>query len=134
VEFHLNNIFAKYEISSRIELVLALGRSAGAAIPVYSAVEVQPLSGENADKPDSESRWATPSRAAASETGHGSDMHGRLTFFVSHGILWAAAIIASAILGAPTLFTFCLLPALAVSALFVAGPTRAKSDPVQSSA
>jgi hypothetical protein len=40
---------------------------------------------------------------------------------IVNGILWAAAIIASAIVGAPTVLSVVLLPALAVVSLVVTG-------------
>ena len=42
--------------------------------------------------------------------------------FVSNAILWAAAILASAIVGAPPVFSTVLLPALATSALLATRP------------
>jgi hypothetical protein len=42
-------------------------------------------------------------------------------YLIINGILWAAAIIASAILNAPTVLTFILLPALAIVSLLVTG-------------
>ena len=44
--------------------------------------------------------------------------------FTSNAILWAAAIIASALVGAPPVFTLVLLPSLAVSALLANRPVR----------
>jgi hypothetical protein len=41
---------------------------------------------------------------------------------IVNGILWAAAIIASAIVGAPTVLSVVLLPALAIVSLVVTGP------------
>ena len=40
---------------------------------------------------------------------------------IVNGILWAAAIIASAIVGAPTVLAVVLLPALAIVSLVVTG-------------
>ena len=40
---------------------------------------------------------------------------------IVNGILWAAAIIASAIVGAPTVLSAVLLPALAIVSLVVTG-------------
>ena len=40
---------------------------------------------------------------------------------IVNGILWAAAIIASAIVGAPTVLSIVLLPALAIVSLVVTG-------------
>jgi hypothetical protein len=42
--------------------------------------------------------------------------------FISNAILWAAAILASAIVGAPPIFSTVLLPSLAVSALLATRP------------
>ena len=42
--------------------------------------------------------------------------------FVANAILWAAAIIASAVVDAPFVLTAILLPALAVCSLFVSRP------------
>lgn len=45
---------------------------------------------------------------------------------ITQGILWAAAIIASAIVGAPAILSTLLLPSLAICALLVDGPVRSK--------
>jgi hypothetical protein len=42
--------------------------------------------------------------------------------FISNAVLWAAAIVASAIVRAPTFFTTVLLPVLAATALVVTWP------------
>jgi len=47
-------------------------------------------------------------------------MHSRP--YISNAILWAAAIISSAIVGAPAYFSVVLLPALAVCALTMTWP------------
>ncbi|HEX6861305.1 MAG TPA: hypothetical protein VF414_00735 [Thermoanaerobaculia bacterium] len=44
--------------------------------------------------------------------------------FTSNAILWAAAILASALVGAPPVFTLVLLPSLATSALLATRPIR----------
>jgi len=50
--------------------------------------------------------------------------------FISNAVLWAAAIVASALVGAPPFFTMVLLPALAASALLVTWPkSRATECP-----
>ena len=43
-------------------------------------------------------------------------------YFVANGILWAAAILASALLKAPLVLSIILLPALAVCSLFITRP------------
>lgn len=42
-------------------------------------------------------------------------------YVIINAVLWASAIIASAIVGAPAVLTAVLLPALATSALLIAG-------------
>jgi hypothetical protein len=42
--------------------------------------------------------------------------------FLVHAVLWASAIVASAIVGAPRYFSIVLLPGLAMTALIVAWP------------
>lgn len=44
------------------------------------------------------------------------------SYFIANGILWAAAIIASALVGAPQILSAFLLPVLAVGALLVTKP------------
>jgi hypothetical protein len=48
--------------------------------------------------------------------------------FIANGILWAGAIIASAVLEAPFLLTVIILPALAVCSLFVSRPRPPRID------
>lgn len=48
-------------------------------------------------------------------------------YFVANGILWAAAILASALLGAPNVLSFILLPALAVGSLVITRPKSKKA-------
>jgi hypothetical protein len=43
-------------------------------------------------------------------------------YFIANGILWAAAILASALLGAPRVLSIILLPALAVCSLVITRP------------
>ena len=43
-------------------------------------------------------------------------------YFIANAILWACAIIASAVVEAPFVLTVILLPALAVCSLFVSRP------------
>jgi hypothetical protein len=44
------------------------------------------------------------------------------SYFIANAILWATAIIASAIVGAPKVFSGVLLPALAAAALLATWP------------
>jgi DNA-binding CsgD family transcriptional regulator len=62
VEFHLKNIYAKFQVSSRIELLLKLGHATG-AIKIeelgYSTVESQGEKAENGDGLNPRMDWAT---------------------------------------------------------------------------
>lgn len=49
-------------------------------------------------------------------------------YYVSNAMLWAAAILTSALVGAPPILTTILLPSLAVSALMVTRPKPAISE------
>ena len=49
-------------------------------------------------------------------------------YYVSNAILWAAAILTSALVGAPPILTTILLPSLAVSALMVTRPKTAIAE------
>ena len=78
VEFHLKNIFAKYQVSSRVELILKLGGSTGAGKgeagedqdqPGQSTVENMGENAENRDKPNSEKNWTTSFRETVSLIG-----------------------------------------------------------------
>ena len=61
VEFHLKNIYAKFQVSTRIELILKLGNSTGwleTKKPGHSTVDGIRESIENNDKPNSWMGWA----------------------------------------------------------------------------
>lgn len=71
VEFHLNNIYSKFQVSSRMELVLKLGKTTGlpeAEKPGPSTVAAEGQVAENSDTPTS-GNWATSSREAGSMIG-----------------------------------------------------------------
>jgi len=77
VEFHLKNIYTKFHVSSRIELVLRLGNATGRTLdekPGYSTVD--PLGGkaENRDEPHSQVDWAACSGKNTSTLGKEFDM------------------------------------------------------------
>lgn len=69
VEFHLNNIYSKFGVSSRVELVLKLGES---------TVANQPVDDENRDEPGGE-HWAEPLREAVSRIGKEFKLDNMLT-------------------------------------------------------
>jgi DNA-binding CsgD family transcriptional regulator len=90
VEFHLTNIYAKFQVNSRIELILKLGGATG-----WSEVEELGLStvgnkvkiAENRDRLDSWMNWATTFRKIVSIIGKELEMK---TFWASW-FLWIIA-------------------------------------------
>ena len=67
VEFHLKNIFAKYQVGSRMELVLKLGKSTAKKLG-ESTVAGEAELAENGDRPSSRN-WVAPLREAVSIIG-----------------------------------------------------------------
>src|SRR6185369_2921765 len=71
VEFHLKNIYAKFQVSSRIELILKLGHTTG-SVKIeglgYSAVDRMGENTENRDKLNPQMDW-TAFRSAVSIIG-----------------------------------------------------------------
>lgn len=110
VEFHLKNIYIKYQVNSRVELILKLG---------YSTVDNLGENVENRGKLNSQINWATPFKETISIIGKESNMKNKWMFQIANSILWAAAIIASAIVNAPSFLSSILLPVLAVVSLIV---------------
>ena len=71
VEFHLKNIYAKFQVSSRIELILELGNATGKFKTEklgYSTVDGIRKSIENRDRLNSWMDWATSFRDTVSIT------------------------------------------------------------------
>ncbi|NJM41474.1 MAG: helix-turn-helix transcriptional regulator, partial [Anaerolineae bacterium] len=67
VEFHLKNIYKKFQVSSRVELILKLGSATGgpeAEKPGLSTVDNGGQIAENGDRLDSRKGWATALREA----------------------------------------------------------------------
>ena len=65
VEFHLKNIYAKFHVSSRIELILKLGNTTGRTIKKnlgYSAVDYWGKKAENRDRRNLHEQWTRSSR------------------------------------------------------------------------
>jgi DNA-binding CsgD family transcriptional regulator len=60
VEFHLKNIYVKYHVSSRVELILKLGKTTGyfSGNPVESTVDVADIKVHNGKQTGSQSNWA----------------------------------------------------------------------------
>lgn len=67
VEFHLKNIFAKYRVNSRVELVLALGKSTAKKLGDSTVAGEEKLA-ENRDRPKSRN-WVAHLREAVSIIG-----------------------------------------------------------------
>jgi DNA-binding CsgD family transcriptional regulator len=59
VEFHLKNIYAKFQVSSRIELILKLGEAAKSGELGYSTVERQGENTENGGRSSPQMDWTT---------------------------------------------------------------------------
>jgi len=69
VEFHLKNIYAKYQVSSRIKLILKLVHTTGAAeleALGYSTVESPGENAENRDRRDARPDWTASFRQVIS--------------------------------------------------------------------
>ena len=67
VEFHLKNVYAKFQVSSRMELVLKLGNTTGEAISEKlgrSTVARSPGNIENRDRRQSKTDWAASHKIA----------------------------------------------------------------------
>jgi DNA-binding CsgD family transcriptional regulator len=78
VEFHLKNIYAKFGVSSRVELVLQLRDTVDqpeAEKPGFSTVDLAGESIENEDGPDLPKSWATPLKEAVSMIGKESGLN-----------------------------------------------------------
>ena len=67
VEFHLNNVYTKLRVGSRVELILKLGRSKDGVLanPVESTVDLSVENPDNGNQP-TQSRWAQSLRNTVS--------------------------------------------------------------------
>jgi len=125
VEFHLRNIFAKHLVGSRIELILRLGGAPSDSPrgdPGPSRVENASTNHDDTRQPDPLRERVTTSATVGARSDPGAVMTSRQTFMIGHAVLWAAAIIATALLGGRSELTTFILPALAIGALYVVGP------------
>lgn len=68
VEFHLKNIYGKWQVASRVELILKLGKAAGSesGFPVESTVDLEGGSIDNGSQPVHHRRWAQSLRNTVS--------------------------------------------------------------------
>jgi DNA-binding CsgD family transcriptional regulator len=139
VEFHLKNIYAKCQVRSRTALILKLGISTGAPATAHpgsstgenlgsSTVAHQGENAEAEDEGNPQRDWPTSFRAAAPASDREATMHRHRTFYISSGLLWAATIIASALVGAPTVLSVILLPALSAAFFLVTGSLLSPSE------
>lgn len=91
VEFHLKNIYMKFQVRSRIELVLKLWNPTGSVIAEklgYSTVDRQGENTENGDRLNSQMDWAPSLRDTVSIFGEELDMKALLnTRYVLVGLV-----------------------------------------------
>jgi DNA-binding CsgD family transcriptional regulator len=124
VEFHLKNVYAKFQVSSRMELVLKLGNTTGDAISEKlgsSTVARSRGKIENGDRHQSKTDRAASHKIAVYLIGRELTMKKNIQkFHITNALLWAAAIIAAALLEAPITITAALLPSLAGCSVFSA--------------
>lgn len=107
VEFHLKNIYAKLDVSNRIELILKLGNATGAGEIEKlgrSTVDNKREIAENRDRLNSWRDWATSFRDTVSILGKESEMKNLLNSkhvlvgaitALSTGVLWVATMLYS---------------------------------------
>lgn len=125
VEFHLRNIFGKYQVGSRIELILRLSEAPGEfprGVPGPSRVENAPTAPDDGRQSHPLSDAATTLASVGAHPDQGAVMKSRQANMIGHSVLWAAAIIATALLGGRSELTVFILPALAMGALYFVGP------------
>ena len=60
IEFHLKNIYAKLQVTSRVELILALGRATGDFTGILGQTTVDILPNDDHNDKQPASRWAQP--------------------------------------------------------------------------
>ena len=93
VEFHLKNIYAKFQVTSRIELILKLGNATGKFNIEklgYSTVEGKGEKAENRDRFNSRMGWAASFRVTVSKIGKESEMKKRWIFYFFAGLIFGA--------------------------------------------
>jgi DNA-binding CsgD family transcriptional regulator len=93
VEFHLTNVYKKFQASSRIELILKLGNSTGNAITEnlgYSTVDSLGKNDENRDRHISQMDWPTSFRDAVSIIGKEPEMKKRWIVYFFAGLIFGA--------------------------------------------
>jgi DNA-binding CsgD family transcriptional regulator len=125
VEFHLKNAYAKFQVNSRMELVLKLGNTTGEQ-PINEKLGPSTVARargktENTDRHQSRADQAASHKIAVYLIGKELIMKKNIQkFHIANAILWAAAMIAAAIMQAPTTFIVAVLPSLAACSVFIA--------------
>lgn len=125
VEFHLKNVYAKFQVSSRMELVLKLGNTTGEEA-ISEKLGRSPVAhsrgkSENTDRRHSKADWAASLKIAVYLIGKELTMKKNIQkFHIANAILWAVAIIAAALMQAPIIFISAVMPSLAGCSVFVA--------------
>jgi len=132
VEFHLKNIYTKFQVSTRIELILKLGNATGGLETIKPGFSTVANKGENVDNRDRlnlQMSWAKSFREAISIIGEESEMKNLISkhVYVSviatllTGLLWVAILAYSGNLSAEDfkVFTIPLIIILAMSGFIV---------------
>ena len=132
VEFHLKNIYAKFQVSSRVELILKLGNATGGLDiekPGCSTVENQGKVAENRDRLNLWMSWARSLRETVSIIGKESEMKNLISIHIVvsvittllTGLLWVAILTTSGNLSTEDFsgFTIPLIIILILSGLIV---------------
>ena len=94
VEFHLKNVYTKFQVSSRIELILKLGNATGNPISDnlgQSTVDRQEENTENRDRRNSLMDWAASFRDTVSIIGKEPEMKKRWCIYFFAGLIFGAA-------------------------------------------
>lgn len=93
VEFHLKNVYTKFQVSSRIELILKLGNATGSAMTEklgYSTVDRLGENTENRGRHNSQMDWATSFRDTVSIIGKEPEMKKRWIVYFFAGLIFGA--------------------------------------------
>jgi DNA-binding CsgD family transcriptional regulator len=93
VEFHLKNVYTKYQVSSRIELILHLGNTTVGINEKLgdSTVDLLGKNAENGENSSSCMSWTESIRNAVSTIGKEPEMKKRWTLYPLSGLIFGAA-------------------------------------------
>jgi DNA-binding CsgD family transcriptional regulator len=93
VEFHLKNVYAKFQVSSRVELILKLVNATGSSRNeklVYSTVDWPGEKTENKDNLNSKESWAESFGNIVSTIGEEPEMKKRWVIYLLAGLFFGA--------------------------------------------